>query len=153
MRTSATPIDDEIIVCGVCRKRTRIPNEVGTRGLRCRICRNDIATPAIVQRLENIRGSISELTLQYRFFALRGNREISVKLRREESLLGVVSTYIGFPSTVRARPDLIVDIEVCGDQLREKLERDLMSTAVRALETVIRILRVAHTPKALTSGK
>lgn len=123
-------------ICFNCQTTNRIVALVGTKAMRCgnAACREDLATPVIVDRLVAVRDALTRINDERRYWTMTGNEDLFVQLRREQALLGNLSEFPGYGRTRRACFGLATDI----DALLRVLEPKLSSTVMNVVRSVVR---------------
>jgi hypothetical protein len=130
----------------------RIGIDVGTRGIRCPICKHDLPNPTIHQRLESIAIGLREIQRDYRRFDLRGYEEVQRRLNKQIAILNNLSMFPGYVSTRRAAFDLAVEIEDLVYQLEVALGKHISITLREIFREVLGLVRQRVMP-ALGSGE
>jgi predicted protein tyrosine phosphatase len=141
-------------ICAACGVTNRIATFVGTKAIRCgnKVCREDLATPVIVERLVKVRDTLRRIERDRRYWSVVGSADLISELRHEQALMRNFAELPGYARTRRVCLDLVTEIEHVASELESKLGRTVLTTVRQVLRAALSLVRInLDSPKALTT--
>ena len=126
---------------------------VGTRGLRCGLCKSALATPSILIRLQKIEASLDEMLATARRFYVFADSALLDRLDFQRRLLNAIaSDYSGYEHTRRSNIDLATRILHKMDILERRLRLTVSHVFVQMIIGLSHLLRITFNLPALPPG-
>lgn len=128
--------------CKPCLQRNRVASTVGAKAIRCGRCKEPLATPYILERLEKIKNELVNLERKLSWFTVPSRRnELRWAIEKQTKILKQLPDYPGYRYTRLASEDVCIELEIKAERLRDKLDANVFASARWLMELFLDIFK------------